>query len=71
MSQSRAGEDVEKIVRLTMRSGKTGGERLQHSGLALSVLGDKVTISLVSFGSEAAQYGLAPGDEITTVLVPA
>jgi TRAP transporter 4TM/12TM fusion protein len=71
MSQSRAGDDVEKIVRLTMRSGKTGAERLQHSGLALSVLGGKVTISLVSFGSEAAKYGLTPGDEITTVLVPA
>jgi hypothetical protein len=32
------------------------------------VLGDKVTISLVSFGSEAAKYGLAPGDEIKAVL---
>jgi hypothetical protein len=71
MSQSRAGEDVEKIVRLTMRSGKTSAERLQQSGLGLSALGDKVTISLVSFGSEAAKYGLTPGDEITTVLVPA
>jgi TRAP transporter 4TM/12TM fusion protein len=71
MSQSRAGDDVEKIVRLTMRSGKNGAERLQHSGLALSVLAGKVTISLVSFGSEAAKYGLAAGDEITTVLVPA
>ena len=68
-SQSRAGEDVEKLVRLTMRSGKTGTERLQRSGLSLSVLGDKVTISLVSFGSEAAKYGLAPGDEVTAVLV--
>jgi hypothetical protein len=37
----------------------------------LSTLGDKVTVSLVSFGSEAAKYGLAPGDEITAVLVPA
>jgi hypothetical protein len=39
--------------------------------LMLSALGDKVTISLVSIGSEAAKYGLAPGDEITAVLVPA
>jgi Na+-translocating ferredoxin:NAD+ oxidoreductase RnfD subunit len=54
-----------------MRSGKTSAERLQQSGLGLSALGDKVTISLVSFGSEAAKYGLTPGDEITTVLVPA
>src|SRR5712671_4219888 len=62
LSQSRAGEDVEKLVRLTMRSGNTGTERLQRAGLSLSTLGDKVTISLVSFGSEAAKYGLAPGD---------
>jgi len=71
MSQSRAGEDVEKLVRLTMRPGKTATERLQRAGLSLSTLGDKVTVSLVSFGSEAAKYGLAPGDEVMAVLVPA
>jgi TRAP transporter 4TM/12TM fusion protein len=71
MSQSRAGEDVEKVVRLTMRSGTTGVERLQRAGLSVSTLGDKVTARLVSFGSEAAKYGLAPGDEIVAVLVPA
>ncbi len=71
MSQSRAGEDVDKLVRLTMRSGTTGSERLQGAGLSLSTLGDKVMVKLVSFGSEAAKYGLAPGDEITTVMVPA
>jgi hypothetical protein len=71
MSQSRAGEDVEKVVRLTMRSGTTGVERLQRAGLSLSTLGDKVTARLVSFGSEAAKYGLAPGDEVIAVLVPA
>jgi hypothetical protein len=71
LSQSRAGEDVEKLVRLTMRSGGTGTERLQRAGLSFSTVGDKVTVSLVSFGSEAAKYGLAPGDEITAVFVPA
>ncbi len=70
-SQSRAGEDVEKLVRLTMKPGKTGADRLQADGLTLSTLGDKVTIKLVTFGSEAAKYGLSPGDEITAVLVPA
>ena len=34
-------------------------------------VGDRVTVQLVSFGSEAAKYGLAPGDEITSVLIPA
>ena len=71
MSQSRAGEDVEKLVRLTMRSGKTASERLQGAGLSLSTVGDKVTVRLVNFGSEAAKYGLAPGDEIIAVYVPA
>ena len=61
MSQSRAGEDVEKVVRLTMRSGKTADERLQKAGLSLSTLGDSITVKLVSFGSEAAKYGLASG----------
>jgi TRAP transporter 4TM/12TM fusion protein len=70
-SQTRAGDDVEKLVRLTMRAGKTGAERLQGAGLSLSTLGDKVTVKLVSFGSEAAKYGLAAGDEVASVLVPA
>src|SRR5260370_1330747 len=51
--------------------GESANERLQKAGLSASTLGDKVTISLVSFGSEAAKYGLAPGDEIKAVLVPA
>ena len=71
LSQSRAGDDVEKLVRLTMRQGRTGSERLQAAGMSLSVLGDKVMVKLIGFGSEAAKYGLAPGDEITAVLVPA
>jgi TRAP transporter 4TM/12TM fusion protein len=71
MSQSRAGDDVEKLVRLTMRSGESGKERLQKAGLGLSALGDKVTVQTVSFGSEASKYGLAAGDEIIAVLVPA
>ena len=70
-SQSRAGEDVEKLVRLTMRAGKSGIERMQGAGLSLSVAGDSATVQLVRFGSEAAKYGLAPGDRITAVLVPA
>ena len=35
MSQSRAGEDVEKVVHVTMRTGKTGVERLQGAGLSV------------------------------------
>jgi hypothetical protein len=70
-SQSRAGEDVEKVVRLTMRSGKTGAERLEKSGLSVADVGGKLTVQTVRFGSAAAKYGLAGGDEIVSVLVPA
>jgi TRAP transporter 4TM/12TM fusion protein len=70
-SQSRAGDQVEKLVRLTIRSGTTGMERLQATGLSVSTLGDKVMVQSVRFGSQAAKYGLAGGDEITSVLVPA
>jgi TRAP transporter 4TM/12TM fusion protein len=69
-SQSRAGEDVEKTVRLTMHAGKTAAERLRAAGLTLTP-GAKPAIQTVKFGSEAAKYGLSPGDELTAVLVPA
>jgi TRAP transporter 4TM/12TM fusion protein len=70
-SQSRAGEDVEKVVRLTMRSGKNGAERLEKAGLSVGNVDGKPTVQTVRFGSEAAKYGLAGGDEIVSVLVPA
>ncbi len=69
--QSRAGEDVDKLVRLTMRAGETGAERLRAAGLVLSTVGGKPIVQTARFGSEAAKYGLAPGDEITAVLVAA
>jgi hypothetical protein len=70
-SQSRAGDDVEKVVRLTMQSGKTGRERLQKSGLGVSTLPGPTMVQTVRFGSQAAKYGLQAGDEILAVLVPA
>jgi TRAP transporter 4TM/12TM fusion protein len=70
-SQNRAGENVDKLVRLTMRAGTTGTERLGAAGLVLATPGDKTTVQSVRFGSEAAKYGLSMGDEITAVLVPA
>ncbi len=70
-SQNRAGADVDKLVRLTMRSGKTGAERLAGAGATLAQQGDKVMVRQVKFGSEAAKYGLSAGDEVTAVLVPA
>ena len=68
--QSRAGEDADKLVRLTMRSGETGAERLDAAGLTLTTAGARPIVQTVRFGSEAAKYGIAPGDELTAVLVP-
>ncbi len=69
MSQSRAGEDVEKTVRLTLHAGRSAVDRLRLAGLTLT-MGEKPAIQTVKFGSEAAKYGLAPGDELVSVLVP-
>jgi hypothetical protein len=70
-SQTRAGDDVEKLVRLSLRPGANGAERLRETGIVISTLGTATTIQTSRFGSQAAKYGLAAGDEITTVLVPA
>ena len=72
MSQSRAGEDVEKVVRLTMRSGKTADERLQKAGLSLSTLGRlKVTVKSSASAARRRNTALPAGDEIISVLTPA
>jgi TRAP-type uncharacterized transport system fused permease subunit len=70
-SQSRAGDDVEKLVRLTMRAGEGGADRLARAGLGVGAQGDAVAVQNVRFGSEAAKYGLSAGDQVTAVLVPA
>jgi hypothetical protein len=70
-SQTRAGEDVEKLVRLTMRAGANGVERLRSAGLTLQRQGNEVMVQAVRFGSEATKYGLSAGDVVKSVLVPA
>ena len=70
-SQTRAGDEVDKIVRLTLREGATGPERLRAAGFSVMTLGDRTQIGTVRFGSQATQYGLAAGDEITAVMTPA
>jgi hypothetical protein len=68
-SSSPTGEDVEKVVRLTMRSGEGGTERLAQAGLVVGPQGE--ALQSVRFGSEAAKYRLMAGDQILAVLVPA
>jgi hypothetical protein len=68
--QSRSGEDVDKVVRLTL-NGKDAAERLRNAGLSISALGGELMVQTVRFGSQAAKYGLAAGDRVTAVLAPA
>jgi hypothetical protein len=70
-SQSRSGDDVEKLVRLSMRSGESGAERLARAGLRVGARGQDTVVESVRFGSEAAKYGLSAGDRVQSVLVPA
>jgi len=70
-SQTRAGDEVEKVVRLTLRDGATGPERLRAAGLTVMTLGDRTQIGAVRFGSQATKFGLATGDEVIAVLIPA
>jgi TRAP transporter 4TM/12TM fusion protein len=70
-SSSPTGEDVDKVIRLTMRSGQGGIERLAQAGLVVRALGDTTTVQSVRFGSEAAKYRLITGDQIVAALAPA
>ena len=57
-SQNRAGEDVEKLVRLDAARRQDGDRAARESGLVLDMTGDKPAVQSVRFGSEAAKYGL-------------
>ncbi|AWM85369.1 TRAP transporter permease [Microvirga sp. 17 mud 1-3] len=70
LSQSRAGDDVEKLVRLSLRAEGTPEQRLGEAGLILAKQGDDMIVRSAKLGSEAAQYGLQPGDTVKSVLVP-
>ncbi len=69
-SQNRAGDDVEKLVRLTLRSEGTAEERLRAVGLTLARQGDELMVRTAKLGSAAAKYGLHTGDTVKAVLVP-
>ncbi len=70
-SSSPSGDEVDKVVRLTMRSGEGGVERLAQAGLVVRTFGDRTSVQSVRFGSEAAKYRLTMGDEIVNALAPA
>ncbi|MBZ9672809.1 TRAP transporter permease [Mesorhizobium sp. ES1-3] len=64
------GDEIEKLIRLDLAEGKNAAERLESAGLTVSALGDTMTVGIVRLGSQAAKFGLQPGDEIIGVMVP-
>ena len=65
------GDEIPKVVRLQVGDGATATEKLRETGLSVSALGDSVSVGMVRPSSQAAKFGLQPGDEIAEVLVPA
>jgi TRAP transporter 4TM/12TM fusion protein len=70
-SQNRAGDAVDKVLRVSIGDGATLDERLRGSGLSVRQQGDAVQVIGVRFGSEAAKFGLSTGDEIKAVYTAA
>ncbi|TPO04750.1 TRAP transporter permease [Mesorhizobium sp. B1-1-5] len=65
-----SGDEIEKLIRLDLAEGKNATERLERAGLTVTALGDTMTVGIVRLGSQAAKFGLQPGDEITGIMVP-
>jgi TRAP transporter 4TM/12TM fusion protein len=64
------GDEFAKTVALPMGEGATGRERIASAGVALTRLGDTVTISNVKFGSRGRKLGLQAGYELIELAVP-
>jgi TRAP transporter 4TM/12TM fusion protein len=64
------GNDVSKLVMLNLGEPGTAEERLRNAGIGVMMVGDGAQVTDVTFGSEAARYGVDFGMDITEVLVP-
>jgi TRAP transporter 4TM/12TM fusion protein len=63
------GRDVSKVVMVKLGQPGSAEERLREVGMGVMVLGDQVQVTDVTFGSQAARYGVDFGMNITEVLV--
>jgi hypothetical protein len=70
-SLDMAGDEVVKLVRLTMGKGATVEQRLSGTGMMLTPGEGPPIVASVRLGSEARKYGIQPGDEIVAVVLPA
>ncbi len=69
-AQTSSGDIVEKTVRLRLGEGPTGDRRMRAEGLGLSRLGDEVMVSTVRLRSQAAKFGIQPGDRVIALVRP-
>ena len=70
-TQDRAGDDVERVVRLTLGQGATGLDRIRATGVTLADQGGTWVAQTVRLGSQAARLGVKQGDEVKAIMVPA
>jgi TRAP transporter 4TM/12TM fusion protein len=69
-TQNALGEDIDKLVRVTLGEGKTGDQRLRAAGLSLNKLADEVMVTSVRLGSQTAKFGIHGGDTVVAVARP-
>ncbi len=65
------GDEIRKTVNVPLGEAGEGRQRLRSSGITVTSLGDKTTISNIAFGSYARRVGLEAGYEVKAVLAPA
>ncbi len=70
-SQDRSGDEVIKVLRVSLALDGTTADRLRPLGLGLLDQGKTVTVQAVRFGSIAKRIGLDNGDELVGVEIPA
>ncbi|MDO9114746.1 MAG: TRAP transporter permease [Polaromonas sp.] len=69
--EKRDGSEVRKGVLLPLGDAGTPRERLGRIGLSVTSFAGEVQVAQVQFGSRAAKLGLAPGQKIVGVELPA
>jgi TRAP transporter 4TM/12TM fusion protein len=69
--EKRDGGEVRKGVLLPLGAPGEARERLGRIGLRVTSFGGAVQVSQVEFGSKAAKLGLAPGQKIVGIELPA
>jgi len=65
------GDEVTRLIRLPLGAGESGTQRLEDTGLMLSINEEAVTVDMVAFGSAAQDAGFDFDWEILSIQVEA